>query len=738
MRLRLAVFLAVLLAGGGAQAQEAEAGADGRYNLRISGDILFEAEELVYDRPRRRVEARGRVEIAQGGRLLTADYASYDERSGVIRVEGNVQFFEPGRAVLSARRAVFQRDLESGRISWPALRWGDESRLAARAARRGGRENVLLNAVYSPCRLCPEEGRTRPVWQIRAQRVTYDQDSRTVEYRGAVMEILGVPVFYLPYLWHPSPEVKRKSGFLIPDASRSGNLGFRFSLPYFATLGRRADLIVEPVITSRKGVVFEGGLRHVVGNGYYALSGSATWPAERAAGEPSFRGHLFGRGRFRLGLHGRWGFDIQAASDDTYLRFYDLSEETSLISRLFVEATGEEHRLSLIGYYFKDLLVEEEETPSVGPYFDYIGSPAARLFGGSLSFRINALSLLREGRGRDQRRLSLATAWERTFVDPWGGALQLFARMRGDLYHIEETPPGMTRAESRLETRLLPLAGAVWQWPLIRHGRDTSQIIKPVVQLVYSGNSASDTRIPIEDGPIAELDDSNLLSRNRFDGFDQWESGLRVDAALSLSLQGQAGGLLDFLAGQSFRLRHDSASDPVRGAAGDSSDYIARIILSPAENIELTQRLRLDRSTFDLRRNEVDFLFTSHLGSFFVGYVNIEEGAGPVPEAREEIHAGGALRPFENLKLYGEFRRSLEDNRSVHSRFGLRYADECLILDLSLEQDFTRDREIDPDTRIGLRISFRTLGSGRLSALLDSRARGLDFLSRRQGFRGGP
>ena len=47
------------------------------------------------------------------------------------------------------------------------------------------------------------------------------------------MKIFDFPIFYFPFLSHPDPSVKRKSGFLTPTWSSSSRNGFQSSIPYY-------------------------------------------------------------------------------------------------------------------------------------------------------------------------------------------------------------------------------------------------------------------------------------------------------------------------------------------------------------------------------------------------------------------------------------------------------------------------------------------------------------------------
>ena len=92
----------------------------------------------------------------------------------------------------------------------------DRSRLAANAARRtNGNRTDMRRGVYSPCDLCKDDPTAPPAWQLKARQITDDKELKQLEFRDAIMEIDGWPVFYTPYMSAPDPSVKRASGFLI-------------------------------------------------------------------------------------------------------------------------------------------------------------------------------------------------------------------------------------------------------------------------------------------------------------------------------------------------------------------------------------------------------------------------------------------------------------------------------------------------------------------------------------------
>jgi LPS-assembly protein len=84
--------------------------------------------------------------------------------------------------------------------------------------RRTRWEQVVYNAARN------EENRD-PTWVLRSRRAMLDQDDQMITYQDAVLEIVGVPVLYVPWFAHPDPNSERRSGLMTPDLGISSKIG---------------------------------------------------------------------------------------------------------------------------------------------------------------------------------------------------------------------------------------------------------------------------------------------------------------------------------------------------------------------------------------------------------------------------------------------------------------------------------------------------------------------------------
>ena len=686
--------------------------------------ILLQADELNYDRDTQTVTAQGHVEVAFGDRVLTADRLTYNQLTGVVTADGDVALFEPEGDIGFAEHVVLSDELREGVIDTLSMLMADDSRLVgARAKRTGGNVTTLYRGVYSPCDICKEEGKGTPLWQIKAFKVIHNKKEQRIIYEDAFMEFFGVPIAYVPFFSHPDPTVKRQSGFLTPGFGNSTDLGAQVEVPYYWAIAPNIDLTIAPRYTSNQGMVYKGQIRHRIEQGTYQLDVTGTQPTNDALGDEDFRGSLFGEGAFQLSRGWSAGFQAQLTTDDTYLRRYDLSSETDLTSNINATYENGRNRLTANAYYFQGLLATDDPdtTPFIAPLINYDHALDQPVFGGRVRFNGNGMVLGRAD-GAESRRLIAAAEWERPRTLQSGQIYRPFASLRGDFYLTDEVPNPVLPSQaygSETIVRALPTAGVEWRWPFVRAGTSTQQIIEPIVQLVYSPDIGNPSEIPNEDSLSFEFDDTNLFSDNRFPGYDRIESGGRTNIGLRYAIYDDDLGAASVLVGQVLRLKEDDAFDPTSGLADQQSDYVGRIAIAPSDDFLLVHRFRIDRENFDFKRNEIDLSARYGPLSVTTGYGFFDQSLSQTLETREEIYVWGRLAVTDEWSVTGSTRRDLEIGQPVTNTVGIGYEDECFALDLSFRQDFTRDRDIEPDNSIFLQFSLKNLGGAAFASSLN-------------------
>lgn len=676
--------------------------------------ILFQADEMTHDRELGIVRASGHVEVTHGDRILIADTITYNEKDDILSASGNVSMIEPTGEVLFAEYFELTGDMKNGTLSNLRMIMSDGARVAAAGGRRiGGVVHELNKVVYSPCNLCKDNPNRPPLWQVKAVRVTHDAEKHVISYRDAWLEVAGIPVAYTPYLSHPDPTVKRKSGFLAPSFGSSSDLGYVIRTPYYFAISPQADATVTPGYSSDEGPMMAGEYRQRLGRGEYEMSGSVTHDSSE-----EWRGHIDSTGRFDINDTWRAGFDVERATDDTYLRRYQFPSKPTLETRLFAEGFRKRNYLSANAFAFQGLRGTDDpgETPIILPMIDFhhVGEPSVG--GGRSSLDAN-LTVLSRDDGAKMRRMSTTAGWERPYIAPLGDVYTLSASIRADGYHVDDQPRDNREDFSGATGRVIPEAALNWRFPFVRDEGNVHQLFEPIASFVVSPYGGNPDTIPNEDSIELEFDDTSLFDRNRFSGLDRVESGPRANYGVHWGVFGREGGFTDFIVGQSVRLQRDDTFAEGSGLEDNLSDVVTRLRMQPGKYFSLTYRARFNKDDLAARRNELQTTFGTPalLGS--VGYTFFDAKEGSEFGDREQIRGSvssqftkywrGSISTINDLTNEGD---------PLANYLSLVYEDECLIFSIDGRRTYFTDRDLQPTDSVMFHVVFKTLGEVRAAA----------------------
>jgi LPS-assembly protein len=675
--------------------------------------VTFTAETISYDEPTQTVTATGRVEAWQNDRVLQADRVTFDRRTGIARAEGNVVLLEPDGQVLFAESATLNQDFSEGIAQGMRGLLADNGRLAATAARRrDGRLTEMYRTVYTTCDPCERDPQRPPLWQIRARRAQHDQEAKRIEYWDTTMQLAGIPIFYLPYFNHADPTVKRASGLLPPLLGTTTTLGTFFSVPYYRVIDDQTDATVEPIYTTKEGLVVAGELRRRFDSGYLTFRGSATRDSQNQD-----RGHILGAGRFTVDDTWRTGFDLARVSDASYLRNYRFGSPAYLTTRPFVEGFWPRSYALVDAFAYQGLATIDRAipTPLVLPraQFFYNGPPG--WMGGRFSFDAGGYAITRES-GTDSRRIGGRAEWNTELVDRIGSRWSFGTRMDLYGYNFGDFPSGVGTVRAGSAGVAHPQVYGMWRLPLYRRYGSVTHRVEPIVQAVAAPITGRNNW-PNEDSRDVEFTDANLFNLNRFPGRDQLEGGARMMAGVRNTLFLDGGQSMEAMFGQSYRANYDNQFDPQSGLADRVSDYVARLSIDPLPWLGLAYRTRIAKDQLRQTFSDISATFGNGPIGASASYVYVPPSATALrPIRREEVGGGISVGPFPGTRLE-RWRGSaaayydLQQSVPVYTVFGLVYEDECFIFRVRYLRTYTNPAlNAAGGTTVLFQLTFKTVG----------------------------
>lgn len=407
--------------------------------------VLIEADYLVEEKDQEHIIATGDVQVRYDQRLLRAEKVIYRMATGRIYASGGVVITEVDGSKRYAREIEVTDKLTDGVATPFVATINNGGTVVASAAQRETEtKNQLTNAIYTACRTCADEEGVTPTWALRARSVTQNDETQTITYRDAVLDIKGVPLFYAPYFAHPDPSVKRRSGLLAPDLGHAEGLGFYGHIPYFWAISDSQDLTIAPQIYSNVVPLLVANHRKHFYSGEMESDFSLTHEHQidsdgNKFGEQQIRGHLFSHGLFDLNEDWQWGFGLEHASDNLFLYRYDIKDiddrrgllfgqSRRMLSQLFAVRHTENSYASITSSHTASLRGNDDDATflKTAPYVEYFGRFKDPLLGGEVGVQLGGAYAWRDGRetvragtdlkgelGQDYARGSAQLSWQK-------------------------------------------------------------------------------------------------------------------------------------------------------------------------------------------------------------------------------------------------------------------------------------------------------------------------------------
>lgn len=626
--------------------------------------MVVEADQVVYDNDADAVTAVGNVQIYYKGNTLTARRVTYLRKSKRVIAEGDARLVDKDGNVLTSPRLDVSDGFGEGFVQALRVDTIDRSRFAAESATRsGGDVTVFEKGVYSACQTCVTEPAKPPFWQIKAAKIIHKQQEKTIYYEDARLEMLGVPIAWVPYFQHPDPTETHKTGFLLPRVIDSTALGLGVQVPFFWAPTPDWDATLAPVALSRQGVLMDVEVRHRIESGlvtarFLGINQLSPDAFKYTSGDRPNRGAVMTTGKFTINENWKWGWDATVVSDRRFLADYHLSPFAAdrSISTIFLTGEGLRNffdaRLYRFTVFDDDLGYDkfgnkllfgsgtelQDKQPVVHPVVDYDFVAEHPVAGGEVSGHLNLTSLTRDRTDIDTygrvlgiagtfTRVSGMVGWRRQVIDDLGQVVTPFVSLRGDVFFDKTTDPmlvGFVRDGTL--ARLTPTIGLEYRFPFVAASSAGSHTMEPIAQLVARPNEQWMGKLPNEDAQSVVFDTTTLFRPDKFSGWDRAEGGTRFNLGGRYTFQSANGGSLSALFGRSYLLAGANSfgypdyntlmaqaamGRPVpltaygSGLENNVSDWVGGVTLDSAAGFRVGAQTRFDAADFRLNRADV-------------------------------------------------------------------------------------------------------------------------------------
>jgi LPS-assembly protein len=703
-------------------------GADGFY---------LEADSLLQDQQNHHVTASGEVEARYKGRVVRADTLEYDTQTGQVIATGHVRIVQANGATQFADRITLDKEMGEGVAIGFSTRMGENVKIAAaRTERQNADVTVFEKVIYTPCEVC-QTGHRRPTWSIRARRVVENKAKKTLYFQHAVIQVAGVSVLYFPTLPAPDPTADRKSGFLVPNVTVSGDRGFSWEQPYYQVISSSQDITITPQINARVNPFLITDYRARFFSGLLDVRAGYTYDQNFTSGGDRFgpatsRSFILGSGEFRINDVWSWGFTAERTSDPLIFDKYSIpdvfvdrglytADDRRLISQLDAVRQDDNSYLSVAAISVQGLRTTDIQStiPTVAPLIEGRWEAPDPILGGRLRVVGSAVVLTQQQSeantavagqplepGIDSRRATVSADWQTSLTFSNGLRVQPFMDARGDLYNVSNTP-GVTG--NATIPRGFGVLGATISYPLIKQETGVTYILEPLAQVAVANLEPYDPRIPDLDSTDFELDPTNLFEVNRSPGYDIFEGGQSITVGGRGSIILDDGRTASFIFGQRFSAESDPSVPAYSGLQSARSDYVLGGDVTPIDGMRLFANLRLSASDFSLTRLETGVSFKMPNVDGYVAYLQEPVAPNGLPLSSLDVHGDAFFTRHWGVTSYA----IVDGGTWRQTEFGLVYRDDCIRVEVIYRHNETFNGTLGPTTSVVLRLSLATIGGTR-------------------------
>lgn len=704
--------------------------------------LLLNADEVEYDFDNDRVAASGAVQIEYDGYRLVADRVVYNQTTGRLLAIGDVEIVDREGNVITSDKIDITDDFGDGFVDALRLETIDNTRFAAASARReGGNITTFTKGVYTACEPCKEKPGKAPIWQVKGEKIIWNQDKKTIRFEGSRFEFFGKPLLFLPSFEIADHTVTRESGFLIPSASYSSELGASASVPYFLVVSPTADVTFTPTYFTKQGFLGEAEWRQAFSNGIATLKIAGIDQADPNAfdagsidSEQDRRWMIGTTGKFKINPRWSFGWNVLHQSDNNFSNTYgiDSFDATSRKSNAYLTGLSGKNYFNLEAARFEvqGSEISEERQARVLPSFDYSYTWNNPVLGGELNFDINSRNIDRQAQYKDtgingrNGRFSGEAEWQRTFITQGGLALTPMFALRGDAFYANDEAVNAnylnTQADVKSEFyQYMATAGLEARYPILFSAASSTHILEPVAQIFARPNARGGNSIDTinEDAQSFVFDAANLFERDKFSGWDRVEGGVRANVGFRYSGDFDNGLRIDATVGQSYHLAGENPfSSPdllyvghSSGLETDVSDFVAGANFSYLSTFSLGTSFRFDKDDLSLARTELTAGYANSKITLAARYANIAPQTDyGFQTRRQEISGSASLKFAENWTLSGAASYDIEQENLYSHSISLAYDDECFRYGMSYRN--TNPVVGDQTHTVGVSISLRTIG----------------------------
>ena len=581
-------------------------------------------------------------------------------------------------------------------------------RIFANAMKSNDEGSNFNKSVFTLCEL--KENEKCPPWTLQASEMRHDNKNKTIYYDNAVVKIYNIPVFYTPFLSHPDPTVKRRSGLLPPTFSDSKNLGSGLAIPYFwavdndknFTLTSRLFVNEHPLIIGEYHQAFKNSSL-LTDFGY--TEGYKNTSKTKKAGDKS---HFFSK--FTKNFSGKSGsentfsFKTQDISDDKYLKLYKIkSNLVDYNTDVLENSINFSHSKDDLFIGFNASLTETLKNDYNDKY-EYI-FPEITVDKNILSDEkfgnLNLQSNLKVHNYDTNKHTNfLVNDFDWTSTDLIFNS-KIKSTFLANLKNINYEAKNVDIYKDDTTSELFGAFGLLSKIDFQKTQNGNIHLLTPKILLKYSPGSMR------QDDKSSLLTPVSAFNLNRVEDSNNYETGNSATLGLNYNVKKDDFDKFNFSVAQIINEKENKKHHSKSSLDEKLSDLVGDSSLIISDKFKINYKFALDQNYQDL--NYSDLGSNLSFGNFDVKFNYIEESKHV--GSQEYFKTRLEYKNNDKSLVSFETKRNLVTNSSEFYDLSYEYINDCLRAGLVYRREFYNDSELEADNSLMFNITLVPLGN---------------------------
>ncbi len=555
---------------------------------------------------------------------------------------------------------------------------------------------TINKGVFTSCK----KNDSCPPWTIQADKITYDQNKKQINYDNAFVKIYDIPVLYFPKFFHPGPTVKRQTGFLVPHINNSSILGSSLQIPYFYALSNNQDFTFKPTFFDKDIFMFQNEYRQQNENSYFIADFNIVNNYKsKKSNEKNTLTHLFSKFQIDLSyknfIESSLNFSFQKVNNDTYLKVFDTNivntdlkpnNFDTLTSDIDLNLENENFALNTGFTAYEDLSKQNSDRYQyVLPYYDFSRSFLKNNNFASFNFVSQGDNILKDTNSLRSRMINNLD------IQSYGYFSENGFKNNFNYYLKNTISAGKNNTEydSSPHVKFMNIFELVSSFPLISTSDNYSNFLDPKISIRINPSGMKSYK-----NENRQISNDNLFNINRLGLIDTLESGNNLTLGLDFKRENidNINKYFEFKLGKVLRTKNNSNLPTNSTLNKKDSNYFGKVTNTLNDNINLNYEFSINH---DLDEFQYNSLSTTIKKSNFVTTFNYIEEQGEVGNANILENVTTFNLNKKNFITF-KTRENKEIDLTEYYDLIYEYKNDCLIAGIKYNKTFYKDRDLEP------------------------------------------